>query len=118
MQAIDETPGDDGGHVELTDGGVNHRFLEVRLNSQIGGPLEYMIIAFTKRDHESNNSSLHNNWLLIIIIDYKKLLLKSESITHFFHYPEWSSDKIVWPCNANFYRHIYGVPCSQLYQLL
>lgn len=53
MQVIDATFGD-GGEVEITDGGLNHKFVEVRLKSQIGKGLDYLIMTYTESHTTSN----------------------------------------------------------------
>lgn len=37
---------DSGGEVEVVDGGIGHKFVEVRLNSQIGKGLDYLVLVY------------------------------------------------------------------------
>lgn len=58
LQAIDESRDDSGGEVEITDGGVNHRYVELRLNSKVGQNLEYLIMVYSgeKKPTLGNNN--------------------------------------------------------------
>lgn len=53
----DRSDDDSGGSVEITGGGVHHRFVEMRFNSQIGKGIEYMILAYTDEPVAAVNSS-------------------------------------------------------------
>lgn len=56
---IDTTYGDGGDtEVEIVDGGINHKFVEVRLNSEIGKGLKYMIMAYSDRHTDLNRTHI------------------------------------------------------------
>lgn len=47
---------DSGGDVEITEGGLGHKYVEIRFNSQIGKGLDYLVMVYTE-----HNSFAYNN---------------------------------------------------------
>lgn len=43
---------DTGGQVNITDGGISHKYVEIRLNSQIGKALDYVVVVYANRKDE------------------------------------------------------------------
>lgn len=58
FQITDHSIDGSGGTVELTDGGVDHKFVELRFNSQLGKGLDYMILAYTNTQTSGNNATV------------------------------------------------------------
>lgn len=46
FQITDNSFDDNSGEVAITDGGVSHRYVEIRLNSPIGKKLDYTVMAY------------------------------------------------------------------------
>lgn len=61
FKATDSSVVNDGGEVTITDGGVNHRFVEIRLQSRIGEPLDYILVAYADYIQNSNITSSKND---------------------------------------------------------
>lgn len=57
LQVTDLTLDDSGGEAEITGGGLNHKFVEIRLNSQIGKALLYAITAYAKGTNNTESIS-------------------------------------------------------------
>lgn len=47
-----------GGEVEITDGGINHRYVEMRFHSQIGKGLDYIVLVYTDPPIGYNSSQI------------------------------------------------------------
>lgn len=58
FQITDSSDDGSGGDVLVTGGGAGHRFVEVRLTSQIGKGLDYFILAYTDISRSGVNSTL------------------------------------------------------------
>lgn len=52
FKATDTSVDDSGGEVEIVDGGIGHKFVEIRLMSIIGKGLDYLVLAYANRDKE------------------------------------------------------------------
>lgn len=50
LQATDITQDDSGGHAEIIDGGLGHKYVKIRFNSQIGKGLDFLVMVYTQRD--------------------------------------------------------------------
>lgn len=57
FQVTDISLDDTGGSVYITDGGLGHRFIEVRFNSLIGQGLDYVILAYANDSNLGHNST-------------------------------------------------------------
>lgn len=58
FQATDTSLDDTGGDVEITDGGIGHKYVEVRLQSRIGKDLDYVIIAYHDETSATNTTQV------------------------------------------------------------
>lgn len=58
FQVTDTNLDESGADVQITEGGIGHKYVEIRMQSQIGKKLDYVIVVYTDFSNRLNETEI------------------------------------------------------------